>query len=214
MTEERLALSELLEKAGDGDFLRAVAEAVLQLLMEADVEGLIGTARYERSGERTTWRNGHRDRVLDTRLGSLQLRIPKLRQGSYFPPFLEARKALAAVIQEPWIGGVSTRRVDELVQAMGLSGISKSQVSKLCKEIDERVHAFLDRPLAGEWPYLWLDATYLKQREGGRIVSVAAISPWQQTPKARLSGCTSVHPRRRRSGRASSRVSHAADCVA
>ena len=100
-------------------------------------------------------------------------------QGSYFPPFLEARKvserALIAVIQEAWIGGVSTRRVDELVQAMGLSGISKSQVSKLCKDIDERVHAFLDRPLVGEWPYLWLDATYLKQREGGRIVSVAAI---------------------------------------
>ena len=82
---------------------------------------------------------------------------------------------MIAVIQEAWIGGVSTRRVDELVQAMGLSGISKSQVSKLCKDIDERVHAFLARPLAGEWPYLWLDATYLKQREGGRIVSVAAI---------------------------------------
>src|ERR1700749_57383 len=172
MTEERLPLSDLLEKAGEGDFLRAVAEAVLQLLTEADVEGLIGAARYERSGERTTWRNGHRDRVLDTRLGSLQLRIPKLRQGGYFPPFLEARKvsekALVAVIQEAWIGGVSTRRVDDLVQAMGLSGISKSQVSKLCKEIDERVHAFLDRPLLGEWPYLWLDATYLKQPGGGR----------------------------------------------
>jgi transposase-like protein len=139
--------------------------------MEADVEGVIGAGRYER--------NGYRDRSLDTRLGALQLRIPKLRQGSYFPPFLEARKssekALVAVIQEAWIGGVSTRRVDELVQAMGLSGISKSQVSKLCKDIDERVHAFLDRPLVGEWPYLWLDATYLKQREGGRIVAVAAI---------------------------------------
>ena len=136
-------------------------------------------AAMSATGERTTWRNGHRDRVLDTRLGSLQLRIPKLRQGSYFPPFLEARKvsekALIAVIQEAWIGGVSTRRVDELVQAMGLSGISKSQVSKLCKDIDERVHVFLDRPLTGEWPSLWLDATYLKQREGGRIVSVAAI---------------------------------------
>ncbi len=147
MTEERLALSELLEKVGDGDFLRTVAEAVLQLLMEADVEGLIGAGRYERHGDRTTWRNGYRDRALDTRLGSLQLRIPKLRQGSYFPPFLEARKvsekALIGVIQEAWIGGVSTRRVDELVQAMGLSGISKSQVSKLCKDIDERVHAFL-----------------------------------------------------------------------
>src|SRR6476659_7634323 len=137
MTEERLALSELLEKAGDGDFLRAVAEAVLQMLMEADVDGLIGAGRYERSGERTTWRNGHRDRVLDTRLGSLQLRIPKLRQGSYFPPFLEARKvsekALIAVIQEAWIGGVSTRRVDDLVQAMGLTGIYKSTVSKLAR---------------------------------------------------------------------------------
>jgi transposase-like protein len=98
--------------------------------------------------------------------------------GSYYPPFLEPRKtaekALVAVIQEAWIGGVSTRRVDEIVQAMGLSGIGKSTVSKLCKEIDERVGAFLDRPLEGEWPYLWLDATYLRQREGGRIVSVAA----------------------------------------
>jgi transposase-like protein len=109
----------------------------------------------------------------------LQLRIPKLRQGSYFPPFLEPRKtsekALVAVIQEAWVSGVSTRRVDDLVQAMGLSGIAKSTVSKLCKDIDDRVNAFLDRPLTGEWPYLWLDATYLKQREGGRIVSVAAI---------------------------------------
>jgi putative transposase len=105
--------------------------------------------------------------------------VPKLRQGSYFPPFLEPRKvsekALVAVIQEAWIGGVSTRRVDELVQAMGLAGIPKSTVSKLCKDIDERVNAFLDRPLEGEWPYLWLDATYPKVREGGRIVSVAAI---------------------------------------
>ena len=179
MTEERMALAELLEKGGDGDFLRAVAEAVLQMLMEADVEGLIGAGRYERSGERLNCRNGYRDRVLDTRLGSLQLRIPKLRQGTYFPPFLEPRQDLGegADHGDPggWIGGVSTRRVDELVQAMGLSGIGKRQVSKLCKDIDERVHAFLDRPLVGEWPYLWLDATYLKQREGGRIVSVAAI---------------------------------------
>ena len=109
----------------------------------------------------------------------LNLRVPKLRQGSYFPGFLEPRrtseKALVAVIQEAWIGGVSTRRVDELVQAMGLSGISKSTVSKLCKEIDERVAEFLQRPLTGEWPYVWLDATYLKVRDGGRIVSRAVI---------------------------------------
>jgi transposase-like protein len=179
MTEDRLPLNELLQKAGEGDFLRAVAESVLQLLMEADVEGLIGAGRHERASDRLNWRNGYRDRTLDTRLGSLNLKIPKLRAGSYFPPFLEARKttekALVAVIQEAWIGGVSTRRVDEIAQAMGLSGISKSQVSKLCKEIDERVKAFLERPLEGDWPYLWLDATYLKVREGGRIVSVAAI---------------------------------------
>jgi transposase-like protein len=179
MTEDRLPLAELLAKAGDGDFLRSVAEAVVQLLMEADVDGVIGAGRYERSAERATWRNGYRGRTLGTRLGTLQLRIPKLRQGSYFPPFLEPRKtseqALVAVIQEAWVSGVSTRRVDDLVQAMGLTGIGKSTVSKLCKGIDERVNAFLDRPLTGEWPYLWLDATYLKQREGGRIVSVAAI---------------------------------------
>lgn len=121
----------------------------------------------------------YRDRSLDTRVGTLNLKIPKLRAGSYFPGFLEPRKmvekALVAVIQEAWIGGVSTRRVDELVQAMGMTGISKSTVSKLCKDIDERVLAFLKRPLTGEWPYLWLDATYLKVREGGRIISVAAI---------------------------------------
>jgi transposase-like protein len=179
MTEDRMALVELLQKSGESDFLRAVAEAVLQILMEADVEGVIGAGRHERSADRLNYRNGYRDRSLETRLGTLSLRIPKLRQGSYFPPFLEPRKtaekALVAVIQEAWIGGVSTRRVDELVQAMGLSGISKSQVSKLCKDIDERVNAFLDRPLDGEWPYLWLDATYLKVRDGGRIVSVAAI---------------------------------------
>ena len=180
MTEERLVLAELLEKAGEGDFLRAVAEAVLQLLMESDVEGVIGAGRYERSGERTTWRNGYRDRSLDTRLGSLQLRIPKLRQGSYFPPFLEARKssekALIAVIQEAWIGGVSTRRVDELVQAMGLSGISKSQVSKLCKEIDERVHAF---STGHEWQ---LQHRYMQvETMAGLIVAPDAADPRQIT---------------------------------
>ena len=179
MTKTTMPLSELLEKHDEGDFLRAVAEAVLQLIMEADVEGVVGAGRHERTADRTTHRNGYRDRPLDTRLGTLNLRVPKLRQGSYFPGFLEPRrtseKALVAVIQEAWIGGVSTRRVDELVQAMGLSGISKSTVSKLCKDIDDRVGEFLHRPLAGDWPYLWLDATYLKVRQGGRIVSIAAI---------------------------------------
>src|SRR5512147_523474 len=179
ITEDRMALIEAIQKADDGNFLRALAETVLQIIMDADVEALIGAGRHERSDGRLTYRNGYRDRTLDTRLGSLTLRIPKLRQGSYFPGFLEPRrpveKALVSVIQEAWIGGVSTRRVDDLVQAMGMTGISKSSVSKLCKDIDERVNSFLNRPLEGEWPYLWLDATYLKVRAAGRIVSVAAI---------------------------------------
>lgn len=179
MTDDRLPLAELAAKSGDTDFLRLIAENVLQLIMEADVDGLIGAGRYERGEARQTWRNGYRERSLDTRLGTLNLKIPKMRSGAYFPGFLEPRKtvekALVAVIQEAWINGVSTRKVDELVQAMGMTGISKSSVSKLCKDIDERVNAFLKRPLAGDWPYLWLDATYLKVREGGRIVSVAAI---------------------------------------
>ena len=209
MTADRMARIELLQKSGESDFLRAVAEAVLQILMEADVEGLIGAGRHERSAERLNYRNGYRDRSLETRLGTLSLRIPKLRQGSYFPPFLEPRKtaekALVTVIQEAWIGGVSTRRVDELVQAMGLSGISKSQVSKLCKDIDERVNAFLDRPLDGEWAYLWLDATYLKVRDGGRIVSVAAIIAVAVSTEARSSVLASGLPRPNHSGRASSK---------
>ena len=185
MTEDRLPLAELLQKAGDGDFLRAVAEAVLQLLMEADVEGLVGAGRHERSPERLDWRNGYRERTLDTRLGSLQLRVSKLRQGSLDPrrgsspavPGAEEGEREGARGRDP--RGVDRRgvhpAVDELVQAMGLSGIGKSTASKLCKDIDQRVGAFLGRPLEGEWPYLWLDATYLKVREGGRIVSVAAI---------------------------------------
>jgi putative transposase len=179
MTEERMALLELLREGGGGDLLKELAELVLQRLMEFEVEERVGAAKHERSESRVTQRNGYRDRTLETRLGTLELKIPKLRQGSYFPGFLEPRRtterALVAVIQEAWIQGISTRKVDDLVQAMGMSGISKSQVSTLCQEIDERVHGFLNRRLDGEWPYLWLDATYLKVREGGRVVSVAAI---------------------------------------
>ena len=115
----------------------------------------------------------------ETRAGTVELRIPKLRKGSYFPGFLEPRrmaeKALTAVVQEAYVQGVSTRSVDDLVQAMGMSGISKSQVSRLCAEIDDKVKAFLNRPIEGDWPYLWIDATYLKVRQNGRIVSVAVI---------------------------------------
>ena len=182
MTDDTLPqLLSAIQKSDDGDFLRVLAETTLNRLMDFDAENAIGAARHERSADRTTYRNGFRDRTLETRVGALDLKIPKFRTGqSYYPGFiLEPRrlmeKALTAVIQEAWINGVSTRRVEELVQAMGMSGISKSQVSKLCKEIDERVTSFLDRPLEGDWPYLWLDATYLKVRQGGRTVSVAAI---------------------------------------
>ena len=171
MTDDRMALIEQIQKSTDGDFQRSVAEHTLHRLMDFEVEGLIGAARHERTGSRP--------RQLDTRLGTLDLKIPKLRQGSYFPAFLEPRKtaekALTAVIQEAWIQGVSTRKVDDLVQALGMTGISKSQVSALCQEIDTRVQSFLERPLEGDWPYLWLDATYLKVRQDGRIVSIAAI---------------------------------------
>jgi len=179
MTEDTMAFLDAMQKRGGGDFLKELAEAVLQRLMDYDVEGRIGAGRYERSDERTTQRNGFRERSYDTRLGTLDLKIPKLRKGSYFPAFLEPRKtaerALVAVVQEAWIQGISTRKVDDLVKAMGMDGISKSQVSALCKDIDQRVASFLNRPIAGDWPYVWLDATYLKVREDGRIVSVAAI---------------------------------------
>ena len=145
--------------------------------MALEVEGLTGAAHGVRSPERITHRNGYRERAWETRAGTVALKIPKLRKGSYFPGFLEPRrmaeKALTAVIQEAYIQGVSTRSVDDLVQAMGMTGISKSQVSRLCAEIDDKVESFLDRPLEGEWPYLWLDATYVKVREAGRIVPVA-----------------------------------------
>ena len=150
-----------------------------QRLMELEVEGLTGAAYGERSAERMNQRNGYRDRLWETRAGTVELRIPKLRKGSYFPVFLEPRrlgeKALAAVVQEAYVHGVSTRSVDDLIKAMGMTGISKSQVSRLCEEIDERVKAFLSRPIEGDWPYLWIDATYVKARESGRIVSAAVI---------------------------------------
>src|SRR3712207_1014155 len=139
MTEDRLPLAELLQKAGDGDFLRPVAEAVLQLLMETDVEGLIGAGRHERSPERLNYRTGYRDRALDTRLGTLQLRVPKLRQGAYFPAFLEPRKvserALVAVIQEAWFWGAATPRLGDLVQAMAPAGPSPAPAPKRGKNI-------------------------------------------------------------------------------
>ena len=179
MTDDKIALRTLLEKGSDTTFLREMIGFAAQRLMELESEVLCGAGHGERSAERRNQRNGYRDRAWETRAGSVELRIPKLRKGSYLPFFLEPRrlaeKALTAVIQEAYVQGISTRSVDDLVKAMGMSGISKSQVSRLCEEIDGKVTAFLERPIEGDWPYLWIDATYVKVRQAGRIVSVAVI---------------------------------------
>jgi putative transposase len=179
MTDEMMNLRALVEKTPDADLLREMIGFAAQRLMELEVEGLAGASYGEKNPERLAQRNGYRDRTWETRAGTVELRIPKLRKGSYFPGFLEPRrvaeKALTAVVQEAYVHGVSTRSVDDLVKAMGMSGISKSQVSRLCEEIDEKVKAFLTRPIEGDWPYLWIDATYVKVRQNGRIVSVAVI---------------------------------------
>lgn len=179
MTEEMMHLQGLLEQSADADLLRQMIGFASQRLMELEVEARTGAGYGQKNPLRLAQRNGYRERDWQTRAGSVQLRIPKLRTGSYFPSFLEPRriteKALTAVIQEAYIQGVSTRSVDALVQAMGGTGVSKSEVSRLCAQIDERVGAFLSRPIEGEWPYLWIDATYVKTRQEGRVVSVAVI---------------------------------------
>ncbi len=153
MTDERIALRELLDKGSDATLLREMIGFAAHRLMELDAEGACGAGHGERSADRVNQRNGYRERDWQTRVGTVELRIPKLRRGSYFPAFLEPRrlveKALTAVIQEAYVQGVPTRSVDDLVRAMGMEGISKSQVSRLCAEIDGRVQDLLSRPI--EW---------------------------------------------------------------
>lgn len=180
--EYRMALTELLRKAqmeGDVDFLREGVRVLSQAVMELEVSQQLGAERYERTADRTGQRNGYRERPWDTRVGTIELKVPKVREGSYYPSLLDPRKraerALVAVVQEAYVQGVSTRRVDDLVQALGMNGISKSQVSRLCQELDSEVERFRTRKLEGDYPYVWLDATFVKVRENSRVVSQAVV---------------------------------------
>jgi putative transposase len=180
--ELRIGLAGLLRKAQvehDADFLKEGVRVLSQALMEMEVQEHVGAARHVRSPSRTGQRNGYRERSWDTRVGTVELKVPRVRDSSYFPSLLEPRRkaerALAAVVQEAYVHGVSTRKVDELVKALGMDGISKSRVSELCEELDEEVERFRNRPLEGSYPYVWVDATYLKCRQDGRVSSAAVV---------------------------------------
>jgi putative transposase len=182
MTDITMALKELLRKHEldiDSDFLREGVQLMMQMLIELEAGQQIGAGLYERTADRVTHRNGHRTRMWETRVGEVPLKIPKLREGSYFPSLLAPRKrserALLAVIQEAYVKGISTRKVDDLVQALGLSGVDKSKVSRITKSLDELVQDFRQRPLEDEYPYVWLDALYLKVRQNHRVVSLAVV---------------------------------------
>jgi putative transposase len=182
MADPTITLLEYLRKVGvdlDGDFLQEGTRLLAQLAVELEAEQVIGAGPYERSDGRKTYRNGHRQRAWETRVGEIPLQIPKLREGSYFPSLLEPRRrserALLSVVQSAYVQGVSTRKVDDLLRALGLTGIDKSKVSRICKELDEVVEAFRNRPLEGSYPYVWLDALYLKVRQDHRIVSQALV---------------------------------------
>lgn len=178
----RMALMELVRKASqeqDTDFMREGVRVLSQELMELEVSQHVGAERHERTPERRGQRNGYRDRTWDTRMGTIELKVPRVRDGTYFPNLLDPRRraerALVAVVQEAYVQGVSTRRVDDLVRALGIEGISKSQVSRLCQELDVEVERFRTRRLEGPYPYVWLDATFVKVREHGRVVSQAVV---------------------------------------
>lgn len=178
----RMALTNLLRKAkmaGDVDFLRDGVRILGQTLMDLEVSQHLRAEKHERTPERAGQRNGYRTRQWDTRVGTVELQVPRVRDGSFFPSLLEPRRraerALVGVVQEAYVQGVSTRRVDELVKALGMTGISKSQVSRLCEELDAEVERFRSRRLGEEYPYVWLDATFLKVRQEGRVVSTAVV---------------------------------------
>ena len=179
--ELRMAVAEVLRKAGveQDDWLRDGVRVLAQALMEMELEQHLGAERHECTPERSGYRNGSRERTWDTRVGTIELQVPRARDGTFFPSLLEPRRraerALVAVVQEAYVQGVSTRRVDDLVQALGMQGISKSQVSRLCAELDKEVERFRTRRLEGGYPYVWLDGTYVKVREGGRVVSQAIV---------------------------------------
>jgi putative transposase len=179
--ELRMALAEVLRKAGveEADFLREGVRVLAQELMELELAEHVGAERHERTAERSGYRNGYRERPWDTRVGSIELQVPRVRDGSFFPSLLEPRrraeKALVAVVQEAYVQGISTRRVDDLVQALGMHGISKSQVSRLCAELDREVQRFRTRTLERPYPYVWLDGTFVKVREHGHVVSQAIV---------------------------------------
>ena len=194
-----MALAELLRKADaepDVDTLREGVRVMTQALMELEVAQHLGAERYQRSPDRQGERNGYRDRQWDTRVGTLELRVPRVRDGSFFPGLLEPRKraerALVATVREAYVQGVSTRRVDDLVKALGLDGISKSQVSRLCEELDIEVERFRNRKLDGSYPYVWVDATFLKVRQDHRVVNMAvviAVGLNAATGQRKVAGC-------------------------
>jgi putative transposase len=178
MTTPEVVAKTLIEE--HSDFLREAVAMVAAELMEAEIAGEIGATRGERSTERSTHRNGYRPRLWETRVGEIELAVPRKRSGAaYFPSFLEPRRpceqAIVSVVMEAYVNGVSTRKVDRLVEQLGISSMSKDRVSALCRELDERVTAFRERPLEGAFPYLWLDAKHLKVRDRGSVRSKALV---------------------------------------
>lgn len=172
-------LRNLVTDALPRDLLHELVRTALREVMEAEVSALCGAGLRERSEERQNSRNGYRDRDLETRLGTVALAIPKLRRGSYFPSFLEPRRrweaAFVNVVAEAYVQGVSTRKVEELIEAMGAKGMGRTEVSRMSATLDEQVREFRERRLEKLYPYVWLDALFIKVREGGRVVSKAAL---------------------------------------